>query len=377
MRAWRLLDPPVPAQIRDALEHYQYSAIDRQVPMLHGIAILNVLITMAVCRANGFPLHYYGWMFLVVLFSGWRMIRWKTISERHQGREWRAKLLKGGVSTTIGMIAMFSAWGCWSLAMGYYSNPLIVPVSYLFGALSVTQGLASLRAASLGGMMMAVFPMATTMSLVGDPPIRMLGVILFVVALFKIRMNVHNHERLVQSLLMEQENVQLANTDSLTGLSNRRAIMAELENAESAWHVGHASYGIALIDLDGFKAVNDRHGHHIGDRLLKAVADRLSAHARAGDVQGRLGGDEFIILFRNLSDAQDVPTRATELLTGLCKPVVIDGISLPIAASLGYALVPHDGDSTDALLIVADRALYKAKQARPRPAARNRVIKAA
>jgi diguanylate cyclase (GGDEF)-like protein len=121
-------------------------------------------------------------------------------------------------------------------------------------------------------------------------------------------------------------------------------------------------FGVALLDLDGFKAMNDKFGHHAGDDLLCHVAERLKGAARTHDAVGRLGGDEFIVLFRNILFDEEVPARATALLAGLCRPAEVAGAQVSVAASLGHAHFPNDGATVTDLLIKADHALYTIKR---------------
>ena len=114
--------------------------------------------------------------------------------------------------------------------------------------------------------------------------------------------------------------------------------------------------------LDGFKEINDQMGHHAGDAVLQKVAERLSSAANKGDTVGRLGGDEFIVLMRGLTQANEISARTTVMLATLCQPVDIMGNRLSIAASLGYAQHPEDGANVEAILHAADTALYVAKR---------------
>jgi diguanylate cyclase len=152
----------------------------------------------------------------------------------------------------------------------------------------------------------------------------------------------------------------LANTDMLTGLPNRRSFLAQAERAllEATAAVPVA---IALLDLDGFKPVNDRLGHHAGDELLKTIADRMRTQAKSQVLVGRIGGDEFAILFRDASDPLQVSARATGIIAALAVPCTIGGRRISISASLGLAQFPQDGASLQDLMLAADRALYEAK----------------
>lgn len=156
-----------------------------------------------------------------------------------------------------------------------------------------------------------------------------------------------------------------ATTDSLTGLANRRKIQETLaspgSSSVSTADTLDASRAVAVIDLDGFKAINDSHGHGTGDALLTAVAGRINSHIGHADVAGRWGGDEFIVVFAgpiSLSDAQD---RAAALGSALQGPYLVNGESLQITASIGVAL-EWPGHDAVATIAAADREMYKNKR---------------
>lgn len=160
---------------------------------------------------------------------------------------------------------------------------------------------------------------------------------------------------------------QLAHTDPLTGLANRRLLAIQLEQLIAAT-TRHAVRGaILLIDLDGFKAVNDSHGHDAGDAVLVEIAQRLRAHIRPEDVAGRLGGDEFVVLINNLpvdeTQTKDIAVQIAEKLVKLIQtPIEFNASPLTLGASIGIRLVGFDQLDTEAAIREADLAMYHAKQ---------------
>ena len=154
----------------------------------------------------------------------------------------------------------------------------------------------------------------------------------------------------------------LAQTDALTGLPNRRGLQQQL-----AATLPHARpqqlLALYLLDLDGFKPVNDRYGHDVGDALLVAVGKRLQAQLRTSDVVARLGGDEFVVLTSGLADEQAAHAVGQKMLAAFDKAFFIDGQRCVVGITAGYALAPLDGHSADELLKRADAAMYAGKQA--------------
>ena len=149
----------------------------------------------------------------------------------------------------------------------------------------------------------------------------------------------------------------LANHDSLTGLLNRRSF---IETADKLC-ADNQPFALALIDLDSFKAVNDSFGHNIGDSLLRNVAARIRHQIRPFDIAARLGGDEFAVIIRDADETLG-HTIADRLVASLSERFETAGISLIPGASLGISASPNQGSDTVRLLMLADLALYKAKE---------------
>ena len=178
-----------------------------------------------------------------------------------------------------------------------------------------------------------------------------------------VRLTQDNH-RMVQELAAAKEKAEeLALRDSLTGLANRHAFLTQLNQVVSQSQRLGKLAAVLILDLDGFKQVNDTHGHQMGDRLLQRIAERLTGCVRASDVVARLGGDEFAIAIVNLEGSQDVTRPVDLILQSVREPIVIEGTTLEVGASIGVSLCPLDADDTGELMRRADVALYAAKAA--------------
>ena len=166
-----------------------------------------------------------------------------------------------------------------------------------------------------------------------------------------------------QEAMRERDLMQLlANTDPLTGLSNRRGLQHALHAA-----LAHCSpqrlVAVYLIDLDGFKPINDAHGHDVGDDLLVAVGHRLQANVRhQTDLVARLGGDEFIIMARDLATPEQAEELGRSLLRAFEHPFKLSQLRIKVGLTIGYALAPLDSDDPQGLLRYADAAMYAGKQ---------------
>jgi diguanylate cyclase (GGDEF)-like protein/PAS domain S-box-containing protein len=160
-----------------------------------------------------------------------------------------------------------------------------------------------------------------------------------------------------------QQSEHRADHDELTGLANRCLFHRELDGAIAHARRESLCVSTLFVDLDHFKPVNDRLGHHVGDQLLSAVAQRLRANVRHGDLVARWGGDEFTVLLANLPDTALALTLAGKLRAALELPFSLRGVVVSISASIGVALFPRDGLRPRTLLRKADGAMYRAKHA--------------
>jgi diguanylate cyclase (GGDEF)-like protein/PAS domain S-box-containing protein len=160
----------------------------------------------------------------------------------------------------------------------------------------------------------------------------------------------------------QQHLERIAHFDALTQLPNRVLLADRLQIALAQARRTGSVLGVCYLDLDGFKPVNDNHGHEVGDRLLIEVASRLTMVLRAGDTVARLGGDEFVLLLAGLPDVEECQQTLDRLLKAVAKPYEVAGHSVEISASIGVTLFPHDDTDTDTLLRHADQAMYAAKE---------------
>lgn len=155
----------------------------------------------------------------------------------------------------------------------------------------------------------------------------------------------------------------LATHDSLTGLSNRLALMEQVRRSLALATRAQGRLALLFLDLDRFKNINDSLGHALGDELLRIVAQRLERVLRKSDMIARLGGDEFIILLQGLKHDHDAAKVAQQITELMMVPCVLDGKEYRVSTSIGIALYPGDGDDSDLLMRNADTAMYHAKRA--------------
>jgi diguanylate cyclase (GGDEF)-like protein len=152
-----------------------------------------------------------------------------------------------------------------------------------------------------------------------------------------------------------------AHHDSLTGLANRKHLYDRLKNAMAWSRRNESQIALLLIDLNGFKPINDIFGHHVGDQLLCQVADRLRECVRETDFIARMGGDEFVLILHDVRGVDDVMAVTQKLLSYMESPYTVHDRMLHVHVSLGISIYPNDADSMEDLLRNADVAMYQAK----------------
>lgn len=178
----------------------------------------------------------------------------------------------------------------------------------------------------------------------------------------RVRNNVHVRLLYKEIVRQAEDHRKMALYDPLTGLPNRRLLLDRTETALQYAKRNGKYMAVLYIDLDGFKAVNDRFGHAYGDMLLELVAKRLSEGARQADTAGRLGGDEFVVILSEVAAVEDASVPASKIIQSLSVPFIVNDQVLHISASVGIAVYPHHGETAEELMDRADTALYKVKR---------------
>ncbi|WP_374586434.1 diguanylate cyclase domain-containing protein [Pseudoduganella sp.] len=184
--------------------------------------------------------------------------------------------------------------------------------------------------------------------------------------LLEVHKRIHNmlEVRLLYKELASysKQQQELALHDPLTGLPNRRLLEDRIATAVQHAARQQRRTAVMYLDLDGFKGINDTHGHAYGDEILKQVAQRLVNSSRKEDTVARIGGDEFVIVMGDVGTLGDAQEPATKLIEVVAQPYNVNGLTLQLSTSLGIALYPDDATTVDNLMHVADAALYEAKR---------------
>lgn len=184
---------------------------------------------------------------------------------------------------------------------------------------------------------------------------------------YRLKEEIKRHAAIEKELMERHNSLHfIANHDPLTGLPNRRSLMAHLDTLLSARKVGRRHLAVGFMDLDNFKSINDKFGHAAGDLVLLETAERLKSSSDSNLVVGRLAGDEFLIIVKQINDKAKTIERIKAILERVEKPITLAQTEVQISASLGIACYPDPATGLRSLLMLADQAMYQAKSYRGR-----------
>jgi len=361
---------PVPAEIRDELAVLRYARLQDQIPVLY-LTLITVVLTAMLAITSGAPWWARFGIPLFVTCAGILRFLWWT---RQRGKTVDANMarrhIRRTVSISVTICALCSLWCITGWAMSAPEQRSYYPMFMAMGSLTTAFSLAVIRFATISNLATGVAPITLAMILFGNYLDQVAGLVVVITTLFMVRMVAEQHRQLIILLLLKHQLREQANTDPLTGLLNRRALLTAAENAFAD---DPLTVGLALIDLDGFKGVNDRHGHAAGDDMLIQIAARMRRTVGKDAVLARLGGDEFALLQAG-GDMAKLALDINHLLAALVPAFAIDGAKVTIGASAGIANAPADGTSLTDLFAAADATLYAAKASRETIATRTRRI---
>ena len=355
---WRRFWPPVPVDVRDDLAMLRLRRLRAQVPTLYVTTMLVVLTSMSAADVRAPFVTRFGLPLAIIVMCAVRLAWW--LRKRNDAVDAsRARQIVRRTAVVAGAICLTASW--WTVISWIESVPgqrTYYPLFMVTGALAAAFCLSSTRIATILVLATGIGPVLAAQLLAGNYMDRLAAAVILLATMFLLRMNQQQHGQQIDLLRLQRRMYQQASTDALTGIGNRRALYERLGNALA----DRGRVGLVLLDLDGFKPVNDAHGHATGDRLLVAVAERLSLAAANRATVYRLGGDEFAIV-ANGSGEYETQLLATSVLGGIATAFDINGLRLSIGACTGAAHSRPD-DSIDSLIARADGRLYAAKALR-------------
>jgi len=364
-----------------ALLDVRYRALQRQIPLLYLIALVNFVGLHIVVDAGAFerlthPLNLLI-VFIVLRLGHWVRTRNRTLPpERILTELFKTYLFAAAFS------GLFCFWAIKLFSLGGAAQQNYIVLFASLAAIGCAYGLSSFPSAARLPLILFALPLAATLVLSARTEHIAVGISLGLITLLILRLlSIHNRgfTQLVRSRSeteVERERAQkaeaealaekarvreVADTDPLTGLANRRAFLARLGETVGADDRTRA-VTLAMVDLDGFKPINDTFGHATGDAVLRAVGERLRAAGGTGSLTARMGGDEFALLVPACASAAAASRLGARIGFDLRRPYEVDGREFRLSGGCGLLLIAPDEHDVTLALGRCDTALYAAKQ---------------
>ncbi|WP_417613165.1 putative bifunctional diguanylate cyclase/phosphodiesterase [Parasphingorhabdus sp.] len=353
------LTAKLPSQLIPDLQAEQFRNLCKQVPTLYGVLLIN---TIVLCYS------VYGavpaLLSIVVpgIFLSLVVVRatiWLARKDDSPGEERITKYLR---STTVIAGVVSIGLGVWSVALlqsdgdGHFVTLFIA-----FGAIACTYCLSSLPKAAFATVFCSTTPVIFELLTSGVHIEIAAGVNLLLIFLLILRLVMHQYNYLIESVTSRSQVKALAYSDSLTGLPNRRAFTECLEQTVNSASKNGEAVAVALIDLDGFKAINDTFGHASGDDVLIQAGVRLQKICQDCQMVARLGGDEFAVLMVADEASEKFGDIGNRLVLEMSRPFSLSDSNLRLSASVGLASPSERDTSALAVMSRADVALYEVK----------------
>jgi diguanylate cyclase (GGDEF)-like protein len=354
----------------------QQAAFTRQIPLLYVMLMVNA-VALAATHFKIAPLYLTVYAPLALCLGccirihGWWLTRQTEADHSQAVRQLQSIVYVG--------IAIGTGFTVWSLSLFPYGDAYTQSHVAFFMAITVIGCifcLMHLRTVALMITAVVLVPFTLFFLSTGNPVFMAIAINMAIVTIPLVYILLKHYDvftKLIESqkaILAKQEQLQalsddnrrLANIDSLTELPNRRKFRTEFVRRLQHASERQGTLAVGIVDLDGFKPVNDAFGHAVGDKLLMEAARRLRAFAEQGVFAARLGGDEFGLLIENDQSDLDLKSLADRICASLREPYCIKGITAKVSASLGLVSFPEGGENAVQLFERADFALYHAKQ---------------
>jgi len=368
--ALQRLYPRTPPAVRDAYALGQYEQLLAQVPLLYGALFLIALAATSGVSTSAPMVIRFGIPLLVAGAFLLRMIVWMRRAADPVAPDVARRRVRNAGRISGSIAAMCSLWSVYCWISAPVATALYFPLFMAMGGLATIVCVSMSRSAALLNILTGLVPIVLALLLAGNPMAMAAAVSIGTTGGFLALLVRKQHEKTIALLLLQARMRELADTDPLTGLINRRALRDRLDAmidaivdpAHPAAAADLRGPTLMLLDLDGFKPVNDRHGHGAGDEVLREVARRLTATVGVDGTACRMGGDEFAVLICGADAEIQACEIAQRLLNALAKPIFYGATPLSVTISIGAALYPQHAQYLAGLYKAADEALYEVKK---------------
>lgn len=350
----------LPSQLLPELQAEQFRNLRTQVPTLYGVLLIN---TIVLCYSVYGSVPALLSVVVPGVFLSLVVVRAAIWLARKHLTPSEARITLYLQSTTVIAAVVSLGLGVWSVALLQWDpgeNPF-VPLFIAFGAIACTYCLSSLPKAAFATVFLATTPVIVVLLTSGVHMKIAAGVNLLLIFLLILRLVVHQYNYLIESVISRSQVKALAYSDPPTGMPNRRAFTECLEETVGAISKNGETVAVALIDLDGFKAINDTFGHASGDDVLIQAGIRLQKVCQDCRMVARLGGDEFAVLMVADEASDKFSETGATLVLEMSRPFSLSDSNLRLSASVGLASHSELDASALAVMSRADVALYEVK----------------
>ena len=346
--------PDLPAGIREDFFVHAATELQRKSPLLLAAMFVNSLIALLTGAQEAHWLVRYALPGMMAAFCLFSIIALRSDYD-FAGKPWRARkfLLQSSLSSCFGAVVC-TLWCVLSWVVAPVEARMHFPIILVMGGLATAYCLANSKAGAFANLAIDLIPISFLMIFFGNPAEMAAAISLLLAGAFQIVMIQSHHARVVQLLNLQQQARLQAQTDALTGLANRRAL---LEQARE-YSVRREEYRLMLIDVDHFKQINDGFGHDCGDEVLCELSEIIAAHGPPGTLPARIGGEEFA-LFGSIESLP--PTAALALLSEIRTAAMPHGRQVTVSIGIAQMKLGSEADWR-ALYAAADEALYSAKR---------------
>ncbi|HEX8481916.1 MAG TPA: EAL domain-containing protein [Allosphingosinicella sp.] len=359
----------------------RFRALQRQVPLLY-IVIFSNMIGLYLAAGGRFD-SFVDFPLLVAALIALRVGHWLKVRNRVLPAERILHELRKMLVFSVVFSVAFCVWSFQLMATRPTTDHDFIILFASLAAIGCAYGVSRYPAAARTPLLLLGLPLAGLLIFTADAAHVAMGVGLFSIILVLLRqLGLHDEgfRELVESrtaITLERERAQraerlakaekakarqIADTDPLTGLANRRAFLRALGRRAAALARSRKSFALAMVDLDGFKPVNDTFGHAAGDRVLEGIGERLARAAGEGAVIARTGGDEFALLLPRVQSTGAASSAGMAVCAALQEPFLVDGREFRISGCCGITLLVAGDCDVEEALIRADTALYRAKE---------------
>ncbi len=352
--------PDTSEKLRDQLSIIQFDRLRERVPILY-LVLAMIAVGAGLASQGDFPRFLkFAPPGIILGASILRYIIWVRRRTLVVDGERARSYLRRVIVLTGVLMGIGSLWAVTGFVETAESSRALAVMFIFLSAFACANCLASVPRAAILSLVVGLGPMSLAMVASGDLRMVALAVSVVAVSLLQIRLISSQFEEMARNLALQAELELQANTDALTSLLNRRAFGRILDD-RIAQCGAEDVFVLAMLDLDGFKPINDQYGHAAGDSLLIMLASRLRAICDPADPVARIGGDEFAIIIGNPKDCADIKRRIAAITKALAEPYHVHGQKVYVTASIGTARFPEGANTAAGLLDAADAALYGIK----------------